>query len=74
MGGGAVNSYILSTDCTAEPEDNMHGTTLMNRYSHLCCRKIPVSASLVTWHWLRVWEELKLSDDLVLVNVWEMPC
>ena len=36
--------------------------------------KIPVSVSLVTWQWLRVWEELKLSDDLVLVNVWEIPC
>lgn len=34
----------------------------------------PVSASLVTWHWLRVWEELKLSVDVVLANVWEILC
>ena len=72
--GASVNSYELSTDCTAQLEDDVHGTVFMDRYSCLCYRKIPVSVSLVTWQWLRVWEELKLSDDLVLVNVWEIPC
>ena len=37
--GASVNSYELSRDCTAQLEDDVHGTVFMDRYSCLCYRK-----------------------------------
>ena len=42
--------------CTAQLEDGMHGTTLMNRYSHLCCRKNAWGWGCGrSWSWVTIW-------------------
>ena len=43
-GGGSVNSYVLSTDCTGRLEDGVHVTIFMISYSRLLITTVAYAA------------------------------